>query len=250
MKAKLALAIFLMILSGRSYATSDFTLSTKDGSDFYVIMDGEIFDPAGSILNLSEVRSGNHSLDVYRYIRDARGFNTRYVELFFRGNVFLDDKVIQVSHLTSDGRLIVFSKRAIAPGPEGGKGNGKGHGNSGYNSHNGNGGSGQGNNGYNGNYGASVMNSGEFTNLKKSIRSASFEQTKLTIAKDAITSRSLSSEMVYEIMSLFSFEATKLEFAKWAYVRTTDPYNYYLVNRAFSFDASIQDLSRWISVNG
>jgi hypothetical protein len=44
-------------------------------------------------------------------------------------------------------------------------------------------------------------------------------------------------------MKLFSFEATKLEFAKYAYNKVSDKENYYLVNDAFQFESSIEELN-------
>ena len=51
---------------------------------------------------------------------------------------------------------------------------------------------------------------------------------------------------VKEVMGLFSFEESKLEFAKFAYDRTTDKNNYYIVNDAFDFEASIEALDNYI----
>jgi hypothetical protein len=47
-------------------------------------------------------------------------------------------------------------------------------------------------------------------------------------------------------MTLFDFENTKLDFAKFAYDRTYDRANYYKVNDAFEFESSIEDLNRYI----
>ena len=86
--------------------------------------------------------------------------------------------------------------------------------------------------------------------MLRTISDASFEQTKLAIAKEAVGARNVTADQVYQIMMRFSFEATKLEFAKWAYLRTIDRHNYFLVHRAFSFDSSKQELSRYISSLG
>jgi len=46
-------------------------------------------------------------------------------------------------------------------------------------------------------------------------------------------------------MNTFSFEDTKLEFAKYAYERTYDIGNYYKLNDAFSFESSIEELNEY-----
>ena len=47
-------------------------------------------------------------------------------------------------------------------------------------------------------------------------------------------------------MRLFNFEASKLDFAKFAYKYTYDQKNYYKVNDAFEFESSISELTTFI----
>jgi len=86
----------------------------------------------------------------------------------------------------------------------------------------------------------------EFESIKKSISSKSFEDSKLTTAKQISDSRCLKSSQVRDIMKLFSFESTRLEFAKYAYKKVADKENYYLVNDAFQFETSIEELNESI----
>jgi hypothetical protein len=86
----------------------------------------------------------------------------------------------------------------------------------------------------------------EFESIKKSISSKSFEDSKLTLAKQICDSKCLKSTQVRDIMKLFSFEATKLEFAKYAYNKVLDKENYYVVNDAFQFESSIEELNESI----
>lgn len=102
--------------------------------------------------------------------------------------------------------------------------------------------------GYNGAYGCPwPMAPGDFESAKSSIRSKSFEDSKLTIAKQIIQSNCLLSSQVKEIMLLFSFEDTRLDFAKFAYAYTLDLGNYYKVNDAFTFESSIDELNSYVS---
>ena len=55
-----------------------------------------------------------------------------------------------------------------------------------------------------------------------------------------------SAAQVKAMMGLFSFEESKLDFAKFAYDRTHDIGNYYKVNDAFSFESSIEELNEHI----
>jgi len=89
------------------------------------------------------------------------------------------------------------------------------------------------------------MSPTEFAEAKTSIDSKSFEESKMTTAKQIGRDRCFTAEQVKGIMNTFSFEDTKLEFAKYAYERTYDIGNYYKLNDAFSFESSIDELNEY-----
>lgn len=100
--------------------------------------------------------------------------------------------------------------------------------------------------GYNGPVGCPYpMSAQDFSRVKQSIASKSFEDSKLTIAKQVINTNCLLSSQVKEIMLLFSFEDTRLELAKYAYGYTYDIGNYYQLNDAFTFESSIEELNAY-----
>ncbi|MCX6249122.1 MAG: DUF4476 domain-containing protein [Bacteroidetes bacterium] len=104
--------------------------------------------------------------------------------------------------------------------------------------------------GYNGPVGCPYpMTDLDFQDVKQTIESKSFEDSKLTIAKEVISATCMFASEVREIMELFSFENTRLEFAKFAYRYTFDLGNYYKVNAAFQFESSIDDLKKYIQAN-
>jgi hypothetical protein len=90
------------------------------------------------------------------------------------------------------------------------------------------------------------MSSTEFNDAKQSISSKSFEESKMTTAKQVGRDRCFTVEQVKGIMGLFNFEDSKLEFAKYAYERTYDIGNYYKLNDAFNFSSSIDELNSYI----
>ena len=101
--------------------------------------------------------------------------------------------------------------------------------------------------GYSGKIGCPVpLSAGEFNDMKETIRSKDFENTKLTISKQILKNNCMTASQVREIMGLFDFENTKLDFAKYAYDRTYDVGNYYKVNDAFEFESSVDDLNKYI----
>lgn len=90
----------------------------------------------------------------------------------------------------------------------------------------------------------------QFSNTLNAIRKQSFDTERLKIAKNAVASGSYNSREISEITRLFSFESTRLEFAKFAYRYTTDPKNYVLVQDAFTFSSSVSELQDYITQNG
>jgi len=104
--------------------------------------------------------------------------------------------------------------------------------------------------GYNGNVGCPwPMNANDFQAAKNSIASKSFEDSKLTIAKQIVGANCLFCSQVRDIMNLFSFESTKLDFAKFAFSHVYDQGNYFKLNDAFTFESSIDELNTYINGN-
>ena len=93
------------------------------------------------------------------------------------------------------------------------------------------------------------MKAGDFSAAKKTITDASYDETKLSTAKSIVAANCVSTDQVIQLCSLFSFEDSKLDFAKYAYKYTTDQKNYFKVNNVFSFSASKEELNSFISGN-
>jgi len=101
--------------------------------------------------------------------------------------------------------------------------------------------------GYNGSIGCPhPITDLDFNRVKETIASKSLEDSKLTIAKQVTSSNCLFASEVREIMKLFLFETTRLEYAKYAYRYTYDIGNYYLLNDSFTFESSIEELNEFI----
>lgn len=91
------------------------------------------------------------------------------------------------------------------------------------------------------------MHPQDFSDLKKTISAKSFEETRLTIAKQVTGNQCLFTSQVTEILNLFSFEETKLDFAKYAYRYTYDRGNYFKVNDVFTFETTTEELNEYIN---
>jgi hypothetical protein len=86
-----------------------------------------------------------------------------------------------------------------------------------------------------------------FNQAKESIAKKSFSDSKMTLAKQITASHCFSALQVKEITALFDFETDRLEYAKFAHSRCNDPQNYFLVNDAFQFESTIDELNKNIT---
>lgn len=101
--------------------------------------------------------------------------------------------------------------------------------------------------GYNGPIGCPMpMSPNDFSDLKRTVNSKTFEDTKLTIAKQVVSSQCLLTTQVKDLLGCFTFEANKLEMAKNCYTRTYDIGNYFKVNDVFTFESSTEELNEYI----
>lgn len=101
--------------------------------------------------------------------------------------------------------------------------------------------------GYDGYYGCPwPMEDSDFAMAKQSIESKDFSDSKVTVAKQILSNNCLLTRQVSEMVRLFDFEDDRLEIAKYAYGSTLDVGNYFLVNDAFEFESTIEELDEYV----
>lgn len=86
----------------------------------------------------------------------------------------------------------------------------------------------------------------DFREIKMLVANETFEDKKLTIAKQATQAEWLTVDQLAEIAMLFDFENTKLDYLKFAYDYCFDPNKYYKLNKVFEFSYSIEELNDYI----
>ena len=84
------------------------------------------------------------------------------------------------------------------------------------------------------------MNEPDFAEAQRSVSSKNFEDSKMTIAKQITGANCLTADQVKRMMRTFTFEDSKLEYAKFAYRKTFDIGNYYKLNDAFEFESRME----------
>jgi hypothetical protein len=98
---------------------------------------------------------------------------------------------------------------------------------------------------YDNNY-SRAMSSTNFTQAKESLRREWFENTRLATAKQIIDQNYFTSQQVKEMVLLFTFENNRLDIAKYAYGKTVDKGNYFVMNDAFTFNNNKEALKEYI----
>ncbi|MBC8487143.1 MAG: DUF4476 domain-containing protein [Bacteroidetes bacterium] len=222
------------------------TFYSEDGYKFWVIIDGKRVNPEpqsdvenitmdNDLVNVTIIFENSDFPDIEKSIRgvDANGnpvlttwriINTNRGKLDMRASSFqqLDETTI-TTHTTTT----TIERSSVPPVP--------------YQQPNAV-------PGYNGPIGCGFpMSDQNFSDVKYSISLKDFEDARLSIAKQVLKSNCLIVSQVKEIMMLFDFEETKIEFAKDAYFHTYDIGNYYQLNDAFEFELSVEELNEYIN---
>ncbi len=94
--------------------------------------------------------------------------------------------------------------------------------------------------------GCEPMEGNLFHSALSSLKNKSFEDSKLSQAKEITQSNCLSAMQVKAICEIFNFESTRLEYAKFAYPYCFDQNNYWQINDSFDFESSISELNEYI----
>jgi Domain of unknown function (DUF4476) len=90
------------------------------------------------------------------------------------------------------------------------------------------------------------MGASDFNSALSSIKAKSFEDSKLTLAKQITSRNCLDATQVKMVTDLMPFESSKLEYAKYAYDFCWEKNNYFKVNDAFEFESTIEELDAYI----
>lgn len=91
-----------------------------------------------------------------------------------------------------------------------------------------------------------TMSAADFSNLKKSVESKPFSDTKMSTARVATKNACLSSAQISEICRLFNMDDDKLAYAKFAFDYCGDKANFYKVGEVFSFSSTNDELNKFL----
>ena len=223
------------------YGQSKLSVSSTGNANIRVMVDGNKYKASNNQVMISNLSEGYHAIKVYqlKYNRnDNRVFgvnvsNNNY-QLVYSGNVYLKPQYHLDILINRFGKAFT-DEQPINAGYYDGEDDDWGDNNNNNNWNNGNGG-----------YNNQAMDARAFDQFKQTLKNESFDATKQTIAKQVISTNFFTSTQVREIIQQFNFENSKLEIAKYAYKYTIDKGSYFLLNDAFNFSSSKDELMRYI----
>jgi hypothetical protein len=93
------------------------------------------------------------------------------------------------------------------------------------------------------------MNNTDFDLAVRQIKAQSFDNTRLDLARNICRDNPMTAAQVTIIARIFTFDNSRLEFAKIAYTNCVEPRNFFQVAEAFQYDSNKRDLLQYIEKN-
>jgi hypothetical protein len=229
---------------------STLTIQSVDRTSIKVVIDGRRFEPTNNLMRIQGLETGSHQVKIYRQ-KNTGLFSilgTKY-EVIFNSAVSVKPRSNVMISIDRFGRAVVNDNR------QGGRNNNNRNWdrNNDFDFDRGNRAGDYSNDrggrygDYDNNYGYNnVMTSQEFQSVLQSIDREWLESNKLKSASHIVSANNLTSVQVKQMVMLFGIESNKLNLAKQAYANTVDKRNYSIVNDAFNFNSSKDELARFI----
>ena len=205
---------------------SELNLSVYNNIEFTMIFDAIVYSKPSNTYRIADIIPGSHSLQVFKVekYRNYEGYWDQKYVLLFSAMIDVPANSRITALINQSNQFVTIStERIIEIGRRDGDRDRDGE-----------------------HRGPKCMTEDQFRDLKNSVASKPFEETKLSVAKEAIAANGIKTSQVIELMDEMSFEDSKLTLAKYAYNYTIDKNEYYLVNDAFSFSSSIDELNEYI----
>ena len=271
--------IFTLLLStifsiaAMAYDGTRLTVTSISNNKMFVEVDGRRYDLNGNTLTISSIRPGTHNIRVLREMKRKTGWNfgnkreeTIYnIKATFRNGYHFDILVNRFGKVMIDERRIDPNDDWYNDDDYYDRNNDRNHDrNNTYDNGSDRDGRDYGDddrdtrdNRDNGddrknddprydNNNSLAMTNNDFAQAKESLRREWFENTRLETAKQIIDRNYFTSQQVREMVLLFTFENNRLDIAKYAYGKTVDKGNYFMLNDAFTFNNNKEALKEYI----
>jgi hypothetical protein len=260
-------------LASMAYDGTRLTVTSVSNNKMFVEVDGRRYDLDGNTLSINNIRPGTHNIRVLREMKRKTewNFGNRREETIYNINATFRNGY-HFDILVNRFGKVMIDERRIDPNDEwyndddyddrndnldrdrdniynnSDDRDDRGYGNNDRDNRNNHESNDDRNNDdprYDNNY-SHAMSSVDFGQAKESLRREWFENSRLTAAKQIIDQNYFTSQQVKEMVLLFTFENNRLDIAKYAYGKTIDKGNYFMLNDAFTFNNNKEALKEYI----
>ncbi len=263
----LLLCLFCIVFSSASLrAQSRLSITLVGNAAIRMQIDDKHYICQDNSLTIDDLAPGYHTIRLFLVKKD-RWNNSTYGQMVYNANLLLRQQFYTDIVVNRFGKTMVdeqpFSKGDFyydgnnAPVDYDRNGHDPRFPDKDRDDHRGNGGGNNGG-GYGGNNGGNYgngngydqqpypMSDDQFATAREAIRKEPFDNTRLSIAQQVGSNNYFTAAQVKELARLFSFDDRRLDFVKYAYARTVDRNNYYILNEVFVFPKSKDDLANYI----
>jgi len=251
---KLFVVLVLMAAGfARSAGQSMLKISTKDNSQISVSVDDRHFNKTGTSITVGDLPFGGHYLKIYAIQNDRRGRGRE--EVIYQGRIktYSGMVTLLVYDPATDERDMqtVDMDTYLAAHPISNKGKFSGTTQGDVNNYNANN-----DNNNQSNEGAAssispqkfgTLTDSRFAEIKKTVGAKRTDTDKMNELKEDLKNEKVTTNQVADMMDLFTFEATKVEFAKWAYQITVDTEYFIDLESKFAYKTSQDDLDKFLN---
>jgi Domain of unknown function (DUF4476) len=274
-----------IIISSNIFAAAEFFLRINSNGNYTVTLNNQSVSSTTNTFRFFDLYSGNYNLrvisnfnnrvvfnqnisiqDGYRTVAEIDKFNGLKIidKLAFVQQSWYIDNIITIQNPPICGTPVPGNPRPHSPvcniPPKPNCGNG--YFNNGWNNGYGNNNNSPNNNNYPNNYpnnfpnnggnygygyGGNLVDDNTLQSIIQTMKNATFEEKMIDVGKTALKDRALKTNQVHQMLELFSFEANKLEFAKFCYDKTIDKNNYYTLYNDFAFSNYSSQLDKYIN---
>ncbi|TAL63451.1 MAG: DUF4476 domain-containing protein [Bacteroidetes bacterium] len=244
------IAIGFILLGAKAHPGSELKLKMFDNGIFSVVLDEKPSYGQSAFFSKDHIKPGYHKLKVIRFVNTPYNYYAAK-QVVYKGWINIPAQSVVYASINCHNQfdIVKVEPKCFPPSHGGGHGHGHGHGNG----HGGGGWYDDDEYGYEGNGWNPAppmpvcLDPADFMQMKSSIAAKAFDSSRFEIAKQALDYNHFSAAQVVDLTRLFSFDSSRLEFAKMAFVKTLDKQNYFLVNDAFTFESSIEELNEYIA---
>ena len=253
-------AIVSLFVAGYNVAEAQSMLKVNltDNSQINIALDNRYFNKRGASVTVGDLPPGRHTLEIYATYQDNQGRTQE--QIVYTGRIKTTAGVITLFQYdpANDQKSIQQQDMDTYTSNNFPQNNGGNSGNNDQNMNNeqappqdnGNNGNGYDNNSGGGSVASpapvSSLTEEKADKLKTAVEKKVTDTEKLKTLKDGLKGETLTTDQVSGMMDWFSFEDSKVDFAKWAYNVVVDKDDYRSLENKFSYKASQDALETFI----